>query len=339
MRVLIIKLSSLGDIVHTLPVLYFLKQAYPNAEIDWVTEEVGSSLLAGHPYIKRLLIYKRYGWPKALKEGRWLELLNELRQFKRLLQQDYYDLVLDFQGLFKSGLIASLAKGKEKIGFANGREGSYFFLNKKYKANYDEHAVIRYLRLLAFAGIPVDFDRISFPLISAPLPFSLESPYVVINPVARWPSKMWFKERWVALAKALIKLGYRVIFTGAKGDRDYIASICQKVPSALNLAGKTDLKQLVSLYRQAYLTISVDTGTMHLAAAAGSPVITLFGPTAPWRTGPFGQGHTVIFKKLSCQPCFQKTCPSRRCLAAIAVEEVIEALKKHLSSLSTGPGQ
>jgi heptosyltransferase-1 len=329
MRILIIKLSSLGDIVHALPVLYFLKQAYPQAEIDWVTEEVGGSLLAGHPYLKRLLIYKRYGWPQNLRKGKWLELLNELKQFKRSLQEEHYELVLDLQGLFKSGFIAWLSKGREKVGFANGREGSYLFLNKKYKANYDEHAVIRYLKLLAFAGIPVNFAQISFPLISAPLPFSLDSPYVVINPVARWSSKMWFKEKWIALATALIKMGYRVVFTGAKGDKDYIDTICQKVPLALNLAGKTSLKQLVSLYCQAYLTISVDTGTMHLAAAAGSPVIALFGPTAPWRTGPFGQGHRVIFKKLPCQPCFQRKCTSRRCLAEIEVEEVIEAVKTH----------
>ncbi|MCD6320352.1 MAG: glycosyltransferase family 9 protein [Candidatus Desulfofervidaceae bacterium] len=324
-----IKLSSLGDIIHTLPALNALKKAYPQAEIDWVTEEVGMELLSGHPYINQLLLYKRYEWPEALKKGSWVKVLKEVVGFKDQLQKGY-NLVIDFQGLLKSAVIAWLARGNKKIGFANGREGSHFSFHKKYKANYNEHAVIRYLKLLQFAGIPVDFNEIVFSLPPAPaIDFKLKAPYIVINPTARWPSKMWFKEKWAALGKDLLKLGYKVVFTGAKADKVYVDAICSDCSSAINLAGKTNLKSLISLYKQAHLIISVDTGTMHLAAAAGNPVIALFGPTAPWRTGPFGKGHTVIYKSLSCQPCFRKDCKDKACLKDIEVEEIIEAVKRY----------
>jgi len=324
-----IKLSSLGDIIHTLPALNALKKAYPQAEIDWVTEETGKELLSGHPYINQLLLYKRYGWPKELKKGLWGQVLREVVVFKRQLQKGY-DLVIDFQGLLKSAVIAWLAKANEKIGFANGREGSHFSLHKKYKANYDEHAVIRYLKLLQFADIPVDFNEIAFLLPPVPsVDFKLEVPFIVINPTARWSSKMWFKEKWTALAKALLRLGYKVVFTGTKRDKGYVDAICSNCPSVINLAGKTDLKTLISLYQQSHLTISVDTGTMHLAAAVGSPVIALFGPTAPWRTGPFGKAHTVIYKSLSCQPCFKRDCATKECLKNIEIEEIIEVVEQY----------
>jgi len=113
MRILIIKLSSLGDIIHTLPSLSILREAFPNAHIDWVTEELGASLLSGHPYIDNVIIYKRYTWPSYLKRGMWLRLIDEVRAFLKDLRRQY-DIVLDFQGLLKSGIITALAKGRER---------------------------------------------------------------------------------------------------------------------------------------------------------------------------------------------------------------------------------
>jgi len=328
MRILIVKLSSLGDIIHTLPALHNLKMAYPQAQIDWVTEEVGRELLWGHPYLNRIIVYQRYGWPEKLKKGKWIRAIKEFKAFKHQLGE--YHMIFDFQGLLKSAVITFLAKGKEKIGFANGHEGSHIVLTKKFKVDYNQHAVIRYLKLLKLANVPVDLEHIVFPL-----PFQINSnlgipsPYIVINPIARWESKMWFQKKWRNLAQRLSVLGYKIVFTGTKKDRNYIHNICHGLSKCINLAGKTSLNTLISLYKKAKLVISIDTGTMHLAAATRTPVIALFGPTAPWRTGPFGKCHTVIYKALPCQPCFKKYCVTKDCLERIEVEEVIEAVRKY----------
>ena len=326
MRILIIKLSSLGDIIHTLPSLSILREAFPNAHIDWVTEELGASLLSGHPYIDNVIIYKRYIWPSYFKRGMWLRLIDEVRAFLKDLRRQY-DIVLDFQGLLKSGIITALAKGKREIGF-KGKEFNYLFLKEKVPVNYNEHAVIRYLRLIEYLGIPI--KKIEFPLPYNHKKWGIPKPFVVISPLARWESKLWFKERWIALTKELEKIGYKVVFIGSMKDEDYIGDICRDIPSAINLSGKTSLKELACLYREATLTISVDTGPMHLAAAVGTPVIALFGPTDPNRTGPFGGGHRVIYHGLPCQPCLKRYCPTRLCLKAIEVEEVVSAVKEIL---------
>lgn len=320
-----IKLSSLGDIVHTLPALSVLREAFPNAHIDWVTEELGATLLSGHPYIDRVIVYKRYVWPNFLKKGKWFSLLNEARAFFKDLKRGY-DIVLDFQGLFKSGIITALTKGKRKIGF-EGREFNYLFLKEKTPIDYNEHAVRRYLKLIEHLGIPAKHIDFPLPYPAHKLCAGLK-PFIAINPLARWQSKLWFRERWVVLAKALNKLGYKVVFTGNIKDSIYISDICKKIPNSINLSGRTQLKELIGFYKQANLVISVDTGTMHLAAAVGTPVIALFGPTAPWRTGPFGEGHKVLYHGLFCQPCFKKKCLTRLCLKAIDVEEVMAAVKE-----------
>jgi len=329
MRVLMIKLSSFGDIIHTLPALNALKKSYPEAEIDWITEEIGYSFLYGHPYLRKILLFPRHTLTKKLKKSQLLEVIKEIIILRKKLKNNY-DLIIDFQGLLKSGFIAFLAEGKEKIGFANSREkGFFFFFTKKIKTNYQEHAILRYLKLLNCAGIPVSFKDISFPLPPVPnVSFDIKQPYIVINPVTRWESKMWFLEKWTALGKALLNLGYEVVFTGQKRDKEYIKFICQNIGSSINLAGKTDLKSLIPLYEKAHLVISLDTGTLHLAVATGTPTISLFGPTAPWRTGPFGKGHIVFFKKLSCQPCFKRKCKTRECMKKIEVEEIISAVKE-----------
>ncbi len=324
MKILLIKLSSLGDIIHTLPALSLLREAFPNARIDWVTEELPATLLSGHPYIDKVFVYKRYVWPDYLKTGKWFKLLNETRAFFKDIKNGY-DIILDFQGLLKSGIITALTKGKRKIGF-EGKEFNYLFLKEKVSTNYNDHAILRYLKLVEHLGIPI--RHIDFPLSYNHRKWDFPKPFVAINPLARWQSKLWFREKWVALAKALNKLGYKVVFTGNINDSIYISDVCKNIPDAVNLSGRTPLKELASLYKQANLVISVDTGTMHLAAAVGTPVIALFGPTAPWRTGPFGKQHKVIYHGLFCQPCFKKKCPTRLCLKTIKVEEVMAAVEE-----------
>jgi lipopolysaccharide heptosyltransferase II len=161
---------------------------------------------------------------------------------------------------------------------------------------------------------------------------------VAINPVALWETKLWRNERFAALAEGLIRdERVDVVFTGGPDDRRVVADITSMMTAPVaNLAGKTSLTQLGALYRQSEILITTDTGPMHLAAAVGTPVVALFGPTAPWRTGPFGTGHQVVRSAaLSCSPCFKRTCDLHRCrcMTDITVEHVLAAVRRILGRL------
>ncbi|NPA49391.1 MAG: lipopolysaccharide heptosyltransferase I [Thermodesulfobacteria bacterium] len=325
MKILLVKLSSLGDVIQALPVLSGLKAVFPEAEIDWVVEEPSAAILRNHPLLRRLLVFRRPQILAGLKRGSFAEL----RRFLHPLREETYDVVLDLQGLLKSGLIVGVSRGRCKVGFANHREGSPLFYNLKLPPYDPEmHAVRRYLSTLRVFGLETPEAHFSFP----PLPpleelrrkFALPERFAVLVPVARWPTKLWTTEGWQVLAQRLKREGIFPVIVGAKGDASYARKILAGAPG-LSLCGETDLLELATLLRGASVIVSVDTGPMHLAAALGKPVVALFGPTAPWRTGPYGEGHRVIFKGLSCSPCFKRECASRRCLTEIAPEEVLQA--------------
>ncbi len=325
MKILLVKLSSLGDVIHSLPVLSALKTSFPEAEIDWAVEEPAAEILENHPFLERLLIFPRTRILEELRRGS----LFETRRFLRFLRQKPYDVVLDLQGLLKSGLLVGLARGKVKIGFANHREGSPLFYNFKLPPyDPDMHAVKRYLLVLKIFGI--EPQKVTFPL--PPVPslaklkskFGLPERFAVFIPVARWPSKLWTISGWRTLAYRFAKEGLAPIIVGSEKDAPYVQKILSEAPGR-SLCGKIRLLELASLLQGASLIVSVDTGPMHLAAALGKTVIALFGPTAPWRTGPFGEQHQVIFKRLPCSPCFQKVCSRRSCMEEISPQEILNA--------------
>ncbi|WP_022853982.1 lipopolysaccharide heptosyltransferase I [Thermodesulfatator atlanticus] len=327
MKVLIIKLSSLGDVIHSLPVLSVLKGA--GAEVDWVVEEENEALLRGHPYLSRLIVWPRKRLLKRLK-ARDFAAIRETYSLVREIRAKTYDVVIDLQGLLKSGVVAGLSRARYKIGFANHREASTFFYNVKL-APYspDEHAVRRYLSTLNILGLETNHIDFVFP----PFPpfkglaqkFALPEKFAVLIPCTRWQTKHWTISGWQELSLLLTQKGLAPVFVGSAADKSYVAKILAK-GEGLSLCGKTSLLELASIISQATLVVSVDTGPMHLAAALNKPVVALFGPTAPWRTGPLGERHRVIQKKLPCVPCFQRTCDTTRCMQEIAAEEIIEAL-------------
>ncbi|MCD6390070.1 MAG: glycosyltransferase family 9 protein, partial [Desulfobulbaceae bacterium] len=161
-------------------------------------------------------------------------------------------------------------------------------------------------------------------------------PLVAINPQTKWETKLWENDRFAQVADQLAARGCRVVFTGGPPDRVVIETIQENMKnSSLNLAGRSSLKTLAALYERADLVISTDTGPMHIAAAAGTPVVALFGPTAPWRTGPYGKQHQVLRTGISCSPCFKRQCPleedqKKRCMKEIPVDRVVDAALKIL---------
>jgi lipopolysaccharide heptosyltransferase I len=339
-KLLIIKLSAIGDVVQTLPALEAIKQAIPDSEIHWVVEETAAGILDGHPLIDRLLVSRRTEWLRMLRNpATFAAGVRGFCGFLRELRATRYDIAIDFQGLFKSGILIGLLRSERKVGFAGQRELSSLFLNERLPAYHiEKHALERYLDVARYLGavdpkpactLPIEAERAAVRTrLGRELPPGKK--VVVINPLARWRTKLWTEARFAELADRLIReRNAAIVFTGGVGDRDAVGRIRGMMrEQALDWSGDTTLKELAALAQLADLFISTDTGPMHLAAAAGGRVMALFGPTAPWRTGPYGAGHTVIRKGLDCSPCFSRACSiGIICMTGITVDEVLEQIR------------
>jgi heptosyltransferase I len=345
LNILIVKLSAIGDVVHALPVLEALRKGLPEARIDWVVEEDSAQILVGHPALNRIILSRRKLWQQQLAGAAHpISIFREITHFLYDLRSFRYDLVIDLQGLLKSGVLVGLSRGKRKIGMAGSREGAGLFLNERpIPVDYGQHAIDRYLRVAESIGcdgagqggrIPyAEADRKSIDEVLDRHGIQNGS-LVAINPMAKWPTKLWKPERFAALAGRIREeLGCQVVFTGSNSDRPVIHRIMGMMPCApLSLAGQTSLKELAYLYTRCRLLVTTDTGPMHMAAAMGCPVVALFGPTAPWRTGPYGTGHTVIRSDAGCSPCFNKRCDHMTCMKEIRVDQVFEGVKEVLAA-------
>jgi lipopolysaccharide heptosyltransferase II len=227
-------------------------------------------------------------------------------------------------------------------------ENSHLFLNERVPVvSMEMHALDRGLKLIESLGIRTDQVTYDLPMgekeereaeaLLTENPTAPGRPLVAINPVAKWPTKLWPSERFGKVAERLSKEGCRVAFTGSPEDSALIDGICRHLTApVLRLDGRTNLRTLAAVYRRAKVVITTDTGPMHLAAAVGTPVVALFGPTAPWRTGPYGERHVIITAGLSCSPCFRRTCRTTAfekmaCMRRITVERLLEDVIQFLN--------
>jgi heptosyltransferase I len=329
-KILIVKPSSLGDVVHSLPFLNAMKTCFPEAEIHWVIAKGLEDLLAGNPMIERLWVINKDAWKKIDNAK---NTVAEMRNLFKGLKKEKFDLVIDLQGLLRSGIITKSTGAPVRIGFQEAREGSRFFYTHKVKGGKDVHAVDRYLKIPLSLGC--DIARVSFPFSPEPsspftshlLTFNLSGEYAVIVPGARWKTKKWPPEKFGELAS---RLPMQSIIVGSKADRDIAGLIVSlSEGKAISLAGKTSLPELIAIIRKAKFVISNDSGPMHIAAALGIPVFAIFGPTDPQRTGPYGKGHTIIRTEEPCAPCFKKTCEDVKCLEGLSVDKVFETIKSN----------
>jgi len=341
-NILIVKTSAIGDVIHTLPALAWLGRHFPAARIDWLVEEAAADVIRDHPALDRVLVSKRKRWLADLQGPARRQAFTEIVSFIKNLRSRQYDLLIDFQGLLKSSIWVLLARARRQVGFGRGMEHSemsYLFLNERLPAvSMDLHAVDRERKLLTAIGIPCDqvgFDlpitdrhRQAVDILLQEHGIRRDERLVAINPMTTWPTKHWQSDKFARLADRLLHNGVRVVFTGGPNDRPAVRQICAMMRhKAVNLAGSTTLLELAALYDRAAMLITTDTGPMHVGAAVGTRLIALFGPTAPWRTGPYGEGHTVIRHALSCSPCLKKQCPHKTdaCMAAISVDQVMDA--------------
>jgi lipopolysaccharide heptosyltransferase I len=325
-RILIIKPSSLGDVVHSLPFLNAIKARFPAASIHWVIAKGLEGILEGHPMIDKLWIVNKDDWKKI---GNLKVTVSELKELFKNLKKERYDVAFDLQGLMRSGVITSATGAPARIGFKEAREGSRFFYTHKIEGGKGIHAVDRYLKMADFAGC--DISNVVFPLpvglqTSSSIPASWSSgEYAVIVPGARWKTKKWPAEKFGKLAS---RLPLKTIIVGGKTDKDIADEIVSLSNGrATSLAGKTDFMELIEVIRHARFIVSNDSGPMHIAAALGVPVFAIFGPTDAGKTGPYGKGHTVIRENISCAPCFRRTCEDLKCMNSLSAERVYRIIR------------
>ncbi|MCX7988555.1 MAG: lipopolysaccharide heptosyltransferase I [Thermodesulfovibrio sp.] len=321
-KLLVIKPSSLGDIVHSLAFLNSVKENFPEIKIHWIVAKGFEDLLTEHPLVEKVIVIDKNKW-KSIKNIP--KTLKELSSLSKNLKKEKYPIVVDLQGLLRSGIITALSGANIRLGFKEAREFSYIFYNKTVSSSVNLHAVLRYLEMAKILGCTI--KSIKFPLPQEKEPNWLKNfdNYVVIIPSARWQAKNWLPSYFVELINML---PYNFIVVGSKADENIALYIEEHSNGkAKSLAGKTTLKELIALLKKSLFVITPDTGTMHLAVACDKKVVSLFGPTSPERTGPFGEGHLVIKSPLSCSPCFRKYCPDLKCMKEITPQMVYNSIE------------
>lgn len=311
--------------MHSLPFLSALKKKYPDAEVHWAVFKGLEGILQGHPLLHRLIVIDK----QRLRHP--LTLPGEALALRRQLKQEGYDIAIDLQGLLRSGIIARLSAASIRVGFVEAREGAPKFYTHKVEGGTDIHAVDRYLRIATELGC--DTSSADFPMVfdEPPLEFreqfknqSSDDKFAVLIPGARWKTKLWPAESFGRLA-AMLPL--RSVVVGGPED----AALGETIVSmsggkAISMAGKTSLRQLSGIIKDAAYAVTNDTGPMHIAAAFKVPVFAIFGPTNHIRTGPYGNNHTIINSTLPCAPCYRRHCDDLKCMHSITPETVLEAV-------------
>ncbi len=303
MRVLIVKVSSLGDIIHTLPAVTDAKRAYPKLVFDWVVEENFTEVPAWHPAVDRVIPVAIRRWRKSLMRT---YLTHEFRAFKRALQGTRYDLVIDAQGLIKSGIISRMSRGLT-IGLSNRtvREPlAALFYNKAYSIPWTEHAVDRVRQLFSRAlQYQYDTDLISYGIDRAKLKTKTENvpgkTVVFLHGTTR-ENKYWPEEKWRNLANLATEYGYDVVLPWGTLEEKKRAEFIGEGNLNVKILGKKSLSDLAGVIIKSKGVIAVDTGLGHLAAALSKSTVSLYGPTNPALCGTYGRNQ--VHSKLEDEP-------------------------------------
>lgn len=339
-KVLIVLYGAIGDVIRALPLARRIKTAWPDCQLCWAVEPASQALVAGHPSIDRVLLFDRpKGWREALR-------------FLRSLKEEKFDLVLDLQRHLKSGLSSRSTKAARRIGFnpRNAKEFNWLFNTEYIPAVKNFSLKIEHYQLFGDKlGLP-RLEPLEFGLIpdaeqlaaaEKKLQSAADEQGVVLAPQAwriglilgsSWKSRWWPAEHYIETIHRLAALGFTAILFGGKGEADFGEQICRGLGSdrsaAVQFAGKTTLRELAAVLKNVAAVAGPDSGPMHLAAAVGIPVVSLWGSTSPARSAPYGPQHLVLQSAIGCSPCYRRTCPglNNLCMRSIPPEAVLAAL-------------
>jgi len=344
-KVLIIKLSSVGDIVMATPAVSHLKQE-TGASVTWIVDEGMASLLEDHPLVDELLLYPRDPFRSSSRTlgsfaTRWTGLVRELRSRT-------YDVAIDLQGRPRTYLLLQAARADRKIG-----RGWFPFLAStvRHRRSVQRHAVIACFESLDLLGLerPAEprlvlqappSDRTKVDSVLRTLGVSA-SCYAIVLPATTWPSKTWPVEYWAQVADWLVERGLDVLFVGSSKDQQVsgrIRSAMKRTGRVFPLLGVLTLRELLSLFERASLVLGGDTGPLHIAAAADVPIVALYGASDPLRTGPWPPGRALVLTAPDCRCCRLPYC-RRKCMTRLVPDQVIEAASDSMLHVDPLSGQ
>jgi lipopolysaccharide heptosyltransferase I len=329
-RIAIIRLSSLGDIVHALPAFQALRRQRPAAHITWIAEPPGAALLANFPGIDDILVFDLKSRPGPAAKAAYL--VRFVRRWR-----GRFDLLLDFQGLIKSALLAFLLGGK-RLGFGrrNAREplAALFYSRRASRFPEERHVIRKNLHLLTLAGIAaeaVEYPRREWAP-SAPLAAELaraglgRGGWIVLNVGGGWPSKILSESQWLQIARGLEGSRPLVLLWGNEREKAVAEAVARRCGA--RVAPFMGFADLIFFISRARLVVSGDTLALHLADLTGTAAVGVFGPSSPERNGPLLPGSVAVHRRLGCSFCYRRRCDTMACLRDIALEEVVQAARR-----------
>jgi len=364
-RILLIKPSAVGDVIHTLPVLAKLRARYPTARIDWLLTPAIVEWIQHHPALSGVVPFARRDYARLWRS--W-SAASKLGNLLRILRGARYNLVIDLHGQFRSAMLSLVTGAPIRIGFdrprartrqssrqlppdayrhgwTGAREGAWVAYTQIIPIpNLDVHAVDRYLWIAPLLDLPAgppDF-RMPVPMAAQERVADLlrrhgllDRPLAVLVPGTIWETKHWHVAGFAQAGRHLGALGWAVVLAGSAKERARCQAVAAACPGAWDLSGQTTLSELAALIQRAEVCLTNDSGSMHLAAALGRPVVSVFGPTDPLWIGPYGQPQAIVRAEVPCAPCYLRAlrrCPhDHRCMNEVTARQVIERIEQVLS--------
>ncbi len=372
-RILLIKPSALGDVVHTLPVLVKLRARYPRARIDWLITPENAEVVRYHPALSNVVLFARRDFSKRGRRWRafvsFFDLLKQIRSAK-------YELIIDMHGQVRSAFFALISGARVRIGFdrpvkrgltvsaehdlknipshgwRGAREGSWIAYTHRIPIpTLDVHAIDRYLWVAPLLGLddnppdltihlsPQTTNKVNRLLEEHGVPAS--KPLVVLVPGTIWETKHWTIEGFAGVARQFLQDGFAVALAGTTRDQQRCRQIAAAAPGTCDLSGKTTPADLAALIRRAEVAVTNDSGSMHVAASLGKPMVSVFGPTNPVHIGPYERPESVVRVDLPCSPCNYRRlsqCPfDHACMKQVTSAMVVERVRKILSTAKSQP--
>jgi lipopolysaccharide heptosyltransferase I len=329
-RIALLKPSALGDIVHSLPVLTALRRRFPHSHLTWIVNRAYAPLLAGHPHLDSVLPFER----GAHRRG-WLHALSAHASFIRELRGGRFDLVIDLQGLFRSGLMSVASGAARRVGLSTAREGAPWFYTDVIPtpALSDIHAVDRYWLVAQALGAGSEVLTFHVHLDPAACRWAEEQlrplarPWIMLGPGSRWLTKRWLPQHFAELAQRIHRhFGGSICLVGGADEMDLAQAVrAHGARPALDVTGSTTLPQLAALLARSDLMLANDTGPLHLAAALGRPVVAPYTCTSVRRTGPYRFGHALggaVETRVWCQASYLKRCDRMECMAELTPDRL-----------------